>query len=80
MGEPLLYKGYDGSAEISIEDEVFHGRLLGIRALVNYESDTFQGFKAAFEEALDDYLDLCAEKGFTPEVPNEALYSYLKHT
>ena len=75
MSDTLHYKGYEGSAEVSAEDEVFHGRLLGVRALVNYESDTFRGLKEAFEEAVDDYLDLCAEEGLTPETPFKGVFN-----
>ncbi len=75
MSDTLHYKSYFGSAEISVEDEVFPGRLLGIRALVNYESATFQGLKAAFEEAVDDYLETCAVEGLTPEIPFKGVFN-----
>jgi predicted HicB family RNase H-like nuclease len=52
----MTYKGYAGSAEVSDEDGVVHGRLLGIRDLVTYEAETFAGLDAAFRNAVDDYL------------------------
>ena len=57
------YKGYRGSTEYSTEDHVFHSKLLGIRALVFYESETEEGLQAVFEEAVDDYLELCEQTG-----------------
>ena len=37
MSESLEYKGYVGSVHYSDEDEVFHGKLEGLRDLVTYE-------------------------------------------
>ncbi len=65
MANTFEYRGYSGSVSLSREDEVFHGKVLGLRALVNYESDTYGGLKAAFEEAVDDYLETC-ETAETP--------------
>ena len=75
MADTLEYKGYSGSAAFSAEDEVFHGKLIGIRALVNYESDTAKGLKAAFEEAVDDYLETCEAHGKTPETPFKGVFN-----
>jgi predicted HicB family RNase H-like nuclease len=71
----LSYKGYSGSAEYSPEDEVFHGKLLGIRALVSYEADTAKGLRQAFEEAVDDYLETCEAEGLTPETPYRGVFN-----
>ena len=59
MSKMLEYKGYFGSLEYSDEDDVFHGRLEFIRDLVTYEGGDAKGLKAAFQEAVDDYLALC---------------------
>lgn len=71
----LSYKGYDGSAEFSAEDKVFHGRLTGIRALVNYEADTAVGLELAFQEAVDDYLETCEQSGRKPETPYRGMFN-----
>jgi predicted HicB family RNase H-like nuclease len=65
----LEYKGYYGSAEFSIEDEVFHGKLLFITSLVTYEADEAKALKKAFEAAVEDYLQLCQELKRKPEKP-----------
>lgn len=52
----LEYKGYLGTAELSVEDSVFHGKLAHLRDLVTYESATANGLVKAFQEAIDDYL------------------------
>jgi len=65
----LKYKGYIGDIQVSIEDDVLHGKLLYMSALVTYEGHSVAEVKAAFEEAVDDYLETCDAKGYRPEVP-----------
>lgn len=69
MSTMLEYKGYLGSVEYSAEDEVLHGRLEFIRDLVTYEGMDARSLKAAFHEAVDDYLALCESEGRKPDVP-----------
>ena len=69
MSNMLEYKGYLGSVEYSDEDEVLHGRLEFIRDLVTYEGADARSLKAAFREAVDDYLELCKAEGRKPDVP-----------
>ena len=35
--------------------------------MISYEGESVEGLKEDFEAAVDDYLDLCAEKGLEPE-------------
>ena len=65
----LTYKGYSGNTEYSPNDGVFHGRVQGIAALVNYEADSAESLRPAFAEAVDDYLELCETEGLTAETP-----------
>ena len=65
----LEYKGHFGSVEYSDEDETFFGRLEFIRGLVTYEGEDAKSLKAAFHEAVDDYLETCAAEGIAPEMP-----------
>lgn len=55
----LSYKGYYGSAEMSLKDEVLHGKIVNIQGLVTYESDNVKGLINSFMEAVDDYIDYC---------------------
>ena len=59
MSRMLEYKGYLGTIEYSDDDEVLHGRLEFIRNLATYEGGDAKSLKAAFREAVDDYLELC---------------------
>ncbi len=68
MSAMLEYKGYLGSVRYSAEDDVLHGRLEFIRDLVTYEGKDAEGIKAAFQEAVDDYLELCEAEGRKADV------------
>ena len=65
----LEYKGYIGTAELSEDDGVFHGKLAHLRDLVTYESKTAQGLVKAFHEAVDDYVADCKADGREPDKP-----------
>jgi predicted HicB family RNase H-like nuclease len=65
----ITYKDYIGSVSFSAEDEVFYGKIEHIRDLITFESEHAHGLKTAFEEAVDDYLAFCKEKGVGPDKP-----------
>ena len=69
MKDLMQYKGYYGSVHFDDEELVFHGKIEFIRALVNYEATDAKGLKKAFEEAVDDYLEMCRSKKMEPEIP-----------
>jgi predicted HicB family RNase H-like nuclease len=75
MSTMLEYKGYLGSVEYSGDDEVLHGRLEFIRDLVTYEGADAKSLKAAFHEAVDDYLALCEAEGRKPDVPMKGSFN-----
>ena len=63
------YKGYTGSIEFSVEDNCFHGHVLGIRSIISYEADQFPNLEKEFQESVDCYLEWCEEDGIEPEKP-----------
>lgn len=67
MSDILQYKNYYASVQFSAADEVFHGKVLGINDLVSFEGASVSELKASFEEAVEDYLETCAEIGKVPE-------------
>ncbi|MBL7181434.1 MAG: type II toxin-antitoxin system HicB family antitoxin [Desulfobacterales bacterium] len=69
MKDMMSYKGYYGSVHYSDEDSVFHGKIEFIRSLVSYEGSDVESLRKAFEEAVDDYLELCTEEGRKPDKP-----------
>ncbi len=67
MNTALAYKGYCGTVEFSAADNILFGKVIGIRSLVSYEGDSVTSLQKDFEGAIDDYLEICAEKGVVPE-------------
>jgi predicted HicB family RNase H-like nuclease len=65
----MNYKGYSARVEYDDQDEIFFGRIAGIIDVVGFHADTVAGLKAAFHEAVDDYLDTCAKIGKEPQKP-----------
>lgn len=53
----LEYKGYIGTVEYSRDNKVWHGKIKVIRKLVTYESKEIGGIVAAFQKAVDSYLN-----------------------
>ncbi|QKJ28318.1 type II toxin-antitoxin system HicB family antitoxin [Mucilaginibacter mali] len=67
MSDIIQYQNYYASVHFSAADEVFYGKILGINDLVSFEGASVKELKAAFEEAVEDYIEFCAEIGKTPE-------------
>ncbi|MFM0667569.1 type II toxin-antitoxin system HicB family antitoxin [Paraburkholderia sediminicola] len=63
------HKGYAGSVDFSLEDKTLHGKILFIDDLVNYEGKTLDALEIAFVEAVEFYLETCAEEGVEPDKP-----------
>ena len=68
-GSYLHYKDYAGSVEFSEEDAVFHGKIVGIKSLITFEGDSVSAITEDFHQAIDEYLEFCAENGQEPEKP-----------
>ena len=68
-GNYLHYKNYTGSVNFSEEDAVFHGKVIGIKALISFEGDSVSAITSDFHKAVDEYLKFCAAKGKEPEKP-----------
>jgi predicted HicB family RNase H-like nuclease len=67
MNDILQYNGYYAEIHLSSDDDVFYGKLLGISDLVSFEGASVSGLKQAFHEAVEDYLETCADLGKDPE-------------
>ncbi|MNY18858.1 HicB family protein [compost metagenome] len=67
MNDILKYKGYISTLHYSGEDEVFHGKVIGINDLITFEGQSVQELKEAFKEAIEDYLETCRELNKEPE-------------
>lgn len=62
----MSHKGYLARVEFDAEDDVLVGQLAGINDVVGFHGRSVDELKAAFQEAVDDYLDTCAAVGKSP--------------
>jgi predicted HicB family RNase H-like nuclease len=65
----LSYKGYTARIDFDARDDIFIGRILGVRDIISFHSENAQGLRREFEIAVEDYLADCAEQGISPEKP-----------
>ena len=69
MKNIMKYKGYFGSAVFDDKEPILYGKLEFVKALITYEAPDAAGLKAAFKDAVDDYLEMCEQEGIEPEKP-----------
>ena len=67
MNNTIEYKGYIGSVEFSEADNLFYGKVQGIRSLISYEGENGKELVNDFHSAVDQYLALCQETKKKPE-------------
>jgi len=62
----MKYKNYYGSVEFSNEDSIFWGKIIGINDHITYEGDSVETLRNNFQEAVEDYFEICKEIGKEP--------------
>ena len=67
MTNQLHYKNYIGSVYFSEEDEVFHGKIIGISDSISFEGDSVQALITDFHNSVDEYLEFCSNNNKQPE-------------
>lgn len=65
----MSHKGYPARIEYNDEDECFIGHIAGIQDVVGFHGESVSDLKAAFEEAVDDYLETCEKLERSPQRP-----------
>jgi predicted HicB family RNase H-like nuclease len=69
MSNIMTYKGYSARIEYDGEDGILIGQIAGIRDGVGFHAENVEELKAAFHEAVDDYIETCARIGKEPQKP-----------
>lgn len=67
MSNVMSYKGYRARVEYDDDDGIFFGRIAGINDGIGFHAETVDNLRAAFHEAVDDYLETCAKVGKEPD-------------
>lgn len=66
MKDVLKYKDFIGTVHYSTDDDVFFGKLEGIDDLITFEGNDVDQLKKSFQEAVEDYLEICESLGKAP--------------
>lgn len=65
----MTHNGYAARVEYSEEDGCFVGHIAGIRDVIGFHGESVAELRAAFEEAVDDYLETCKQLNREPNHP-----------
>ena len=65
----MEYKGFSARVEYSESDGCIVGHVAGIRDVIGFHGESVAELRAAFEEAVDDYLATCEKLGRAPNKP-----------
>lgn len=65
----MSHKGYTARVEYDERDNIFVGRVLGVRSIISFHGETVTELRAEFEHAIKDYLAECKQSGVHPEKP-----------
>ncbi|MDY0227384.1 MAG: type II toxin-antitoxin system HicB family antitoxin [Desulfomicrobium apsheronum] len=69
MNTPMAYNGYSALIEFDNECELLRGEILDINDTITFYANSVDKLKEAMKDAIDDYLEHCAEIGKKPEKP-----------
>ena len=69
MSNVMRYRNYSARIEYDDEDGILFGRIAGIRDGIGFHAESVEELRAAFREAVDDYVATCAKVGKEPQKP-----------
>jgi predicted HicB family RNase H-like nuclease len=55
----MTYKNYLARIEFDERDNIFVGRVLGLRCIISFHGETVSELRHEFEVAIDDFLEDC---------------------
>lgn len=65
----MTHKGYTARVEFDERDNIFVGRVLGLRTMISFHGETVAELRHEFEVAVEDFVRDFKEKGLKPEKP-----------
>ena len=65
----MTYQGYTARVEFDERDNILVGRVLGVKAIIDFHGETVAELRADFKAAIDLLLDDCKARGEAPEKP-----------
>lgn len=65
----MTHGGYTARIEFDERDNLFVGRILGLRSIISFHGETVAQLRREFAAAVKDYLRDCEQQGVEPEKP-----------
>lgn len=65
----LSHGGFTASVEFDERDNLFVGRILGLRSIISFQGATVAQLRREFATAVKDYLEEVKAQGPAPEKP-----------
>ena len=65
----MEHRGYTGTFEYDSDLDTFAGHVVDLRDLIYFEGSSVKELRNSMKAAVDDYLDLCSERGEEPDKP-----------
>jgi predicted HicB family RNase H-like nuclease len=65
----IAHKGYTGVIKFDPSINAFHGRVVGLQDVVNFEGRSLDELRREMAESLEDVLEFCVEAGKDPGRP-----------
>ena len=65
----MNHRGYTARIEFDERDNIFVGRVLGLRTMISFHGETVKELRKQFAAAIDEFLRDCEQQGVRPEKP-----------
>lgn len=66
----MTTQGYTARVDFDERDDIFVGRVLGVRDIISFHGETVDQLRGEFELAIRDYLADYEERGISPDRPS----------
>jgi predicted HicB family RNase H-like nuclease len=71
----MEYEGYVAVFEFDPTIDAFHGEVANTVDTITFEGRSVDELRAAFQDSVDDYLELCEREGRRPDHPYSGTFS-----
>lgn len=58
----MKYKGYYGVVTYDEEAKILHGEVIGLRAIITFQTENARDIEKEFHTSVDVYLEWCKER------------------
>lgn len=65
----MRYRDYLARIDFEEESELFHGRVVNLRDVVNFYGGSADELLTEFRRSVEEYLAVCSEEGIEPDKP-----------